>query len=332
MRPRASAETVRIREHIEALKGASWLGPTRRWWPGFLFHCTDILNIVNILKSGELLSRVQAKASNTLEIDIASSDVIARTALEWQDYVRLYFRPKTPTQYNNEGFRPRGQWALNSHCPVPICLLFDSIAVLSRADSLFTDGNVGAGAQPSGIVDDLQGIPFRLVYHDTWFEPDERGKIVYHRNAEVLVPQRLGLDCLRAIICRSQAEYETLLYLLPPGIHSRWVDQISVRQNLNLFNNRWTFVEQVDMSNERVAFRFNRSTTTPGPFVAYVEIFEPLADGPKKYTWQDNEYQAKDALSLNLRTLTDPSDYSVRLTLDGQLAFANRYQEDRLPF
>ena len=105
---RPPVEVSRIREHVAALKGAPWLGQARAWWPNCLFHCTDIRNVVRILNSGELLSRVQAKASNTLEIDIASSDVIARTALEWQDYVRLYFRPKTPTQYNNEGFRPGG--------------------------------------------------------------------------------------------------------------------------------------------------------------------------------------------------------------------------------
>ena len=60
----------------------------------------------------------------------------------------------------------------------------------------------------------------------TWFDPDERDKIVYHRNAEVLIPQRLGLEALLAIICRSQAEYQTLLYLLALWhARSRWVDQ-----------------------------------------------------------------------------------------------------------
>ena len=30
----------------------------------------------------------------------------------------LYFRPQdTNPSFSNEGFRPRGQWSLNSHCP-----------------------------------------------------------------------------------------------------------------------------------------------------------------------------------------------------------------------
>ena len=82
----------------------------------------------------------------------------------------------------------------------------------------------------------------------------------------------------------------------------------------------------------RVVFRFNRSTEPPGPFDAYIEIFEPLATGPKTYTWHNDAYQANDILNLHLGNLTDPSDYTVRFTLDDQLAFANRYQKDALPF
>ena len=327
MRPRANAETDRVREHINALLDAPWLGKTRRWWPRFLFHSTDIRNIVNILKGGELLSRVQAQASHQLEVDIAAPGIIARTALEWQDCVRLYFRPRTPTQVQNEGFKPRGRWGMNSHCPVPVYLLFDSIMVLSRADSLFTDGNAAAsGVRPSANVDDLREIPFQRVYHNERFEPNERDEIARHRNAEVLVPQRLGLEGLRAIICRNQAEYETLLHLLPSGIRSRWVTWIKVQPEL--FFRQWTFVEQVEMTNRRVVFRFNKDSKTPGPFDAQIE----MGVGSQPILRRFPRFMANNTLDLDLSDLQDPTDYSVRLTLDDQLAFANRYQEDRLPF
>lgn len=329
---RTEGEIARIREHIAALKRVPSLGQARRWWPNYLFHSTDIRNVVRILSSGELLSRIQAKSLNWLEVDIAAPEIIANTNLELQDHVRLYFRPRTPTQFRNEGFRPPASQIYQAHCPVPVYLLFDSIAVLSRDDSLFTDGNAASGSRPTGNVSELPQVRFDLVYHDTWFEPDEQSSIVYHRNAEVLVPQRLQLDNLRAIVCRSQAEYQTLLYLLPLGAKSRWVEKISVRQDLRLFHNKWTFVEQAEMSNESAVFRFNRSTETPGPFDARVEIFEPSASGSKRYTWQDNAYRADDVLTLRLANLTDPSDYTLRLTLDGQLAFANRFQEEPLPF
>ena len=263
-------------------------------------------------------------------MDIASPDIIAQTDLEFQDYVRLYFRPRTPTQYRNEGFRPVGQRSYDSHCPVPIYFLLDAVSVLSRSDCLFTEGNVASGAVPGSRIDELVRIPFDLVYHDTWFAPVDRDAIIYHRNAEVLVPQRLILDCVSFIGCRSQAEYETLLQSLPSGTLARWVDKIGVQPGLQLFNNRWTFVERVEMSDESLIFRFNRETETPGPFDARIEIVELPAES--KYMWHNTALDAADALRLSLRNLRNPRDYSVSLWLDEHLAYAGRYQEDYLPF
>ena len=162
---RPKGEIPRIRSHISALKKATWLGGTRSWWPNCLFHCTDIQNAINILRTGELLSREQVIKDAQLQVDIASSVVIAQTSLDWQDYVRLYFRPKTPTQFRNEGFRPRGQRQLDAHCPVPVYFIFDAMAVLSRSDSIFMHGNLASGVKPCGDIDDLANIPFELVYH-----------------------------------------------------------------------------------------------------------------------------------------------------------------------
>ena len=334
MSQRPSSEISGIKSHLDSLRQASWLGPARKWWPNYLFHCTDTQNVVNILNSGELLSRVQAKGTGRLQVDIAAPNIIDQTDAEWQDYVRLYFRPRTPTQYNNEGFRPKGQWKYDAHCPVPVYLLFDAILVLSKAECLFTDGNVAAGATPMGSIDELRKIPFRLVYHDSWFDPSDRPTIVYHRNAEVLVPRRLGLGAVRAIFCRSQAEYETLLYLLPPGTLARWVDKIGVQPSFNLFHNRWTFVQQVEMSDERLIFRFNPVTETPGPFDARAVIIEPMTASPKRYSWYNEQFQTKphDVLDLVLPNLQNSHDYMVQFFLDGQLAFASRYQEEDLPF
>ena len=262
---RPKAEISEIREHLAALKSAAWLGTARRWWPDYLFHCTDVRNVVSILNSGALLSRVQAEQYGSLRVDIAAPEIIAHTDARLRDYVRLYFRPRTPAQYNNEGFKPKGQWRYNSHCPVPVYLLFDAFAVLSRADSVFTDGNAAAArVSPNSSAEYLRQIPFELVYHDSpIYSSDRNQNIVYHRNAEVLVPQRLGLESLRWIVCRSQAEYETLLYLLPPGAYARWVSMVSVQPNLHLFNNYWTFVQRVEMSSQRLLFRFNQRTSRP---------------------------------------------------------------------
>ena len=122
-------------------------------------------------------------STGQLALDIASPEVIAQTNPQRQNDVRLYFRPKTPTQYHNEGFRPVGQRSLNSHCPVPVYLIFNALSILSRADCLFTDGNAGSGgteAKGESSVSFLKQIPFNVVYHDTWFNPLERDQIVHH--------------------------------------------------------------------------------------------------------------------------------------------------------
>ncbi len=328
---RNESDISAIRQHIDELRKAPWIDRTRQWWPACLFHCTDILNVVSILHQGEIVSRSQITTAGQLPTDIASPQVIEGTNPIWQDFVRLYFRPRTPTQYRNEGFRPADKQELNSHCPVPVYLIFDALAVLSRADSRFSDGNLGSShTNVDEDVSFLQKIPFNLVYHDSWFGPAEREQIVHRRNAEVLVPQWMGLENLRLVGCRSDAEYRTLLHLLPPKSHSRWIGKIGVLSNLQLFHRMWTYVEQVDMSTEKIVFSFNRSSSTPGPFDACVEIDE-AATGIT-YRWQQDGFQCKQPLQLFLSNLSAPFDYTARLFLDNQLAYADRFQSDDLPF
>ena len=329
---RPQSELLAIRQHLDRLRAQPWLNEGRQWWPDFLFHCTDIRNVVSILQQGELLSRSLVKNTGLLRTDIASPEVIERTDLRWQDYVRLYFRPKTPTQYRNEGFRPVDRREWNSHCPVPVYLIFNAEAVLSRSDSRFSDGNLGSphvtvyGSMPS-----LNTIPFERVYHNKRIDPWERDlQIVHHRHAEVLVPQRMELNALSSVVCRSDAEYKTLLQSLSPEALSSWAGKIGVVSGYQLFHRQWTFVERFDMSIKRLVFRFNRSSETPGPFEARVEI-EETATG-KKYHWRKVSYQCNQELTLSLSSLQDPSDYTASLYLDGHLACSNRFQDDDLPF
>ena len=267
-----------------------------------------------------------------MRVDIAAPDIIDHTDAEWQDYVRLYFRPRTPTQYLNEGFRPVSRLQLGAHCPVPVYLLFDAYQVLSRQDSLFTEGNLAAGAQPKQDIDELSKMPFELIYHDTVLGPQEVRKVVFHRNAEVLIPQRLHLRDVRHVFCRSQAEYETLRNLLPPRAWDRWADKVGVVPRLNLLHGKWSFVEQVELADDQVLFRFNQATTTPGPFAARGHIAVRSATGSRRYPWKDDEFMARDTLDLSLNNAGNPHDYSISLYLDDHLAFEGRHEDYDLPF
>lgn len=91
------------------------------WWPRFVYHFTDVQNAVEILRSGYLYSRTEAANRGLMLSDNASPQVIQPTTPAHFDFVRFYFRPRTPTQFQNEGIRPQPQRPLGgAHCPIPI--------------------------------------------------------------------------------------------------------------------------------------------------------------------------------------------------------------------
>jgi hypothetical protein len=322
-----------IREHIEKLKKETWLGPARKSWLDFLFHFTDVQNAASILKDGLFLSRNKAIACKMIT-DNASPDVIENTDNRWKDYVRLYFRPRTPTQFNNEGCRPTNQWTLNgAHCPVPVYFLLDSKAILSRHDSLFSEGNLAAGACVYSTAKDFKELPFNNIYHNSPLYEPEKSSIIFHRCAEVIIPEQLDLTQLKYIWCRSQAEVMTLLYLLPQNIKNRWINRIGISPRSNLFFCRWTYVEDAQLNENEAILTFNSDTETPGPFKAFVKIYNVFTG--EEYSKKYESFFTSDYSNNTLRIkipIENPQDYMLNLFLDGQLAFAGRYQEDKLPF
>ncbi|MGN0507314.1 MAG: DarT ssDNA thymidine ADP-ribosyltransferase family protein [Lachnospiraceae bacterium] len=103
------------------------------WWPNFLYHFTDVHNAANILHSGWIYSREKAKVQDVMKNDNASQAVIEATSDESKCYGRLYFRPLTPTQYHNEGYKPVEvrKSELNASCPVPIFFCFSAAVTLN---------------------------------------------------------------------------------------------------------------------------------------------------------------------------------------------------------
>lgn len=330
MKPKPRSEIRRISRFLDALKKETWLG-ANSWWPDYLFHFTDILNAVSILREGALLSRNEVQSRGLMATDNASPEIIGNTDDKWKGYARLYFRPRTPTQASNEGFRPPQRWNYNAHCPVPIYFIFDSKSVLARPDARFTTGSLATNSTPDILskAADLEQIPFDLVYHDAKFSMSERSSIVFRRHAEVIVPRQLDLDALRYIVCRSQAEYETFLHLLPQNARMRWSDRLRLDSSRKpVFLKHWTYVESANLSSSRLTFHFNESSETLGPF--YAEAYINHTISPRKFRWQNTSFTANKSLNLNLPS--DISDYFVFLTLDGQLAFADRYQDNGLPW
>lgn len=221
-----------IRAWVDGLPEALGLGKRRSWWTRCAFRFDDILAVAAILKSGRVLSRAECARRAITHRDAANQQVIAQSA-HAHDFVRLYFRPLTPTQYRMEGIKAREQIpATGEHCPVPVFLLFDLKELLCRDGVFASDGSLARlGEYRTG--DDaafLATIPMADVYHDgSITAPLVKSEIVFRRHAEVFTERELDLAQLRVIICRTAAERETLLHLLGPDA-AQWASKIKLSE------------------------------------------------------------------------------------------------------
>ena len=299
----------------------------RSWWPNFVFHYTTLENAISILKRGSLYSRDKVVSRGLLGSDSASSSVLARTSDTYKNYARLYFRPKTPTQYSNEGIRPRDALVLAAHCPIPVFLLFNSRDVLTRASTQFSRGSL-AGYSPGSVgttASFFEKLPFNKIYHNSWLEEDQKREIIASRHAEVIVPDHLDLDPLRFIWCRSEAEKETLLSLLRGPQRNQWADRVFHGKKYDLFFSRWSYLDQVALDENGARFRFNRNTKTPGPFDLEVVVKHHATGKTSRARRED--FSADHSVSLNFKNPI--TNYTIELRLDGCLAY--RCEREEIP-
>lgn len=251
-------DAIDICSHIDSLQDADWLSSSQKWWPKYLYHFTNIDNAIKILSKGQFISRNKAEEAGEMFTDNASPGIIAQTSDRWKDYVRLYFRPRTPTQYSNEGYRPVSFRKYGSHCPVPIVFTLDSKAVLSLKGTMFSSGSLASSeVNVSNDAIGFRELPFNLIYHDSYFVPDEKKKIVHHRQAEVIIPNSLSLKYVKHIWCRSHAEYQTFLNLLSPNLRQQWRKKVGFSQKGHFFYQQWAFIEYVNLSREGITIKFN---------------------------------------------------------------------------
>jgi hypothetical protein len=311
-----------IATFIHSLASALALKGQRSSWPTHLFRVDDVRSAASILNGGVLYPRSAAVKRGLLVHDSASPGVIEHTP-EWcKACVRLYFRPRTPTEYRSEGFRPAQEITMGAHRPMPIALIFDSVPVLTAIGTSFTEGNASTkGCRRGDDLTFLQSIPFAKVYHDTWISDDERD-VIFRRCAEVLVPESLPLTHLKHVFCRSQAEYETLYSLL--NFQTRRALSAKIGVSAALHFKKWTYVESAELAEDRVMFRFSPSTKTPGPFRIELNVLE--RDGSVLGRWRSDEYHANDRLVVSLHSRL--STYVVELTLDGELAYRSVFTSE----
>jgi hypothetical protein len=325
-----------IRDFLSSQVEEDWIRRSeRRVWPQFVFHYTDIRNAAEVLKRGYLYSRKYVEDHNMLPVSSGSPDVLANTKAIYRDYVRLYFRPKTPTQYYMEGIRSRTALEKSrypkAHCPVPVFFLLDAAKILIRSDCEFSNGGLNnPRAEVFSTASDLARLPWMKIYHTGWHDPGrtEESDIPFRRNAEVIVRRRLELAALRYIYCRSEAEKETLLNSLESDLRDRYASKTVATTRSDLFYRKHTFVESARLNTDTARFQFSPDTESPGPFHLQVEI----KAGSHRYPYEDETFLVPTRYNYRLRYPQHLSWYTISLHLDRYLAYYGKYEEVEIPF
>ena len=296
----------------------SSFSPQRGHWPSRLFHHAPIENAVSIIVSGVLRSRKDPE--NPLQRNIAGQGVIDSRD-DAHHYVRLYFRPKTPTQFHIEGVRKKAECQeYGFQAPVLIMFIFDARKVLSRDGTQFSAENMQKLGTPySGDSKFFQEIPFDKVYHDGGLNGDR--SIIAHRCAEVLAISPLELDgTIQWIYCRSDAERDTLIYKLGENAPA-WQNRIKVSNDIRVFNRIFCYVEHVHLSREGVIVEFH--PRNDGKNID-VEIVAKDKDGRNVAYFKKNDFSAYPKNGKRWRIGADLRDgiYNVTVYLEGEESYS----------
>lgn len=312
-----------------------------------LFHFTDISNAVIILNQQKLLSRTLVNSLDILQNDNASSTMIKETPTLIKDYVRLYFRPKTPTQYNNEGIKHNTKQEPycsypDAHCPIPIFFVFKSAEILSQSNTFFTKKGayVTQDNELMSTPEEFASLPFEKIYHAEYFPThlsyEEKTSIIKHRHAEVLVLNEMNLDYLVAIVCRSYPEKTYLLKLLNdvnPVLAEQYEPLIKVEaQRHNFFYKERSYLKDVIFNDKSLKIILNEHKHAIEPDV-YVRVTGTRNDEVYHYPVDHSLNLINTEILFNLDFMKVYDPYRFEIYINGIKTYDEEYTfEIDLPF
>lgn len=182
-------------------------------------HYTDFSNLINIFKTGYLLSR-----NNLVYEDFYESwneDIIKHSNKKFSDFVHLFYRVKTPYLYVNEGVKLTQK---KPHMPTPVLLIFNE-DIIFQDNVVFANGScnnyqtvitqdlITASSFNWPIIFSTGPIPNIYNYSSSGFGDISFKSITNYRNAEFMYPQKLNLHYLKKVVFRSKADYKNAITL-----------------------------------------------------------------------------------------------------------------------
>jgi hypothetical protein len=154
----------------------------------------------------------------------------------------------------------------------------------------------------------------------------EGREIIACRNAEIIVPAELDLSALKYIYCRSQAEWESLKYLMPPTSYARYQSRMFSSAKQNLYTRHHTFLETVRLASDVVLLNFSPDTMSPGPFQLSFEFKTLAGEHLQKRVIRDFMVRSPDG-QYDFRIPAPAKEYEITVMLDDALIYTNAYRE-----
>lgn len=245
-------------------------------------HYTDFINFLDIMNTGKLLSRNEALKRGF--IDAAEQSVIDKTSEKVKEYVRFYYKEKTPTIYDNEGIKVDNSLP---HMPIPVLLLFNE-NIINHKNIAFTSGC--GGSKYSQITNNLQtamNFDWKTVFNRGWIPTDEdsimilgydsnKANVINKRNAEFLFNKEIDIKHIKKIIFRSPADKKHAIFIL--GENNLF------EVDASKFNNHRNYLYDYDIVNNKdryyisLIFRSGKSNYKHELKITYRDGFSEIAD------------------------------------------------------
>lgn len=195
---------------------------------GLIWHFTDINNMANILSFSKIGSKNYCRTNNLSVNDNASTLVNESLTKKWvHDYARFYLRPKTPTQYRNEGiFGETGEknkrllrngelWVKRpAHLPVPIFITF-SLKHFLELGGFVTKRSLAGSSISENFIDEIDKDLSSLKQNITDIYDNYNSKN-YIKQTEFIMKDYLKFSPgdIKKIYVRTEIEKLSLLTML----------------------------------------------------------------------------------------------------------------------
>lgn len=319
---------------FDGLRNRDWSGQrVELSWIGRLYHVTDINNAVSIIRHKRIYSRNKAIALGLMVSDNASASVLEATPDWVGNFARLYFRPRVPAFYRNEGFicsTDPSYRDFGAHCPIPVAFEFDAASVLTQNDCIISNGNLAALQSHRTCTGEdinfLRSLDFEKVYSDGYFpKGDQQYKNCRH--AEVVIPEFLSItSSLRRVICRSEAEAETLRSLsqhrLPDDIYRR----IVVDTRSKIFHRHRPFIQTVQVAPPGFVIVFHVADARSSlPFALRVAVTDADRGRILGSKTLNIDLAQERTRTIAIRDSLDVNTFGVELFLDERLAYKGQF-------